>query len=81
MCRGCICEHCANSVECFDHCTGEMDEPCFTCDECIYYDGKSDRRVMWRDECPKYKITEYWAAHLPAQNENHLGFSGGREYE
>jgi hypothetical protein len=19
---------------------------------------------MWRDECPKYKITEYWAAHL-----------------
>lgn len=21
-------------------------------------------REMWRDECPKYKITEYWAAHL-----------------
>jgi hypothetical protein len=19
---------------------------------------------MWRDECHKYKITEYWAAHL-----------------
>jgi hypothetical protein len=41
-----------------------MDEPCFTCDECIYYDGKSDRRVMRRDECPKYKITEYYAGIL-----------------
>ena len=64
MCSGCICEHCANSVECFDHGSGEMDEPCFTCDECIYYDGKSDGRVMWRDECPKYKVTEYYAGIL-----------------
>ena len=62
LCWGCICNRCANSVECFDHCPGEMDEPCFTCDECIYYDGKSDRRVMRRDECPKYKITEYYVS-------------------
>lgn len=53
-----------DNAECFDHCPGEMDEPCFTCDECIYYDGKSDRRVMRRDECPKYKITEYYAGIL-----------------
>lgn len=62
-CIGCICEHCANSAECFDHCQGEMDDPCFNCDDCIHWDGKTGRE-MWRDECPKYKITEYWAAHL-----------------
>lgn len=62
-CMECICNHCANSAECFDHCQGEMDEPCYNCDDCIHYDGEVGRE-MWRDECPKYKITEYWAAHL-----------------
>ena len=62
-CMGCIRNHCANSAECFDHCQGEMDEPCYNCDDCIHYDGEVGRE-MWRDECPKYKITEYWAAHL-----------------
>jgi hypothetical protein len=40
-----------------------MDEPCYNCDDCIHYDGEVGRE-MWRDECHKYKITEYWAAHL-----------------
>lgn len=62
-CMGCICDHCANSSECFDPCPGEMEEPCFTCDECIHYDGKTGRE-MWRDECPAYKITEHHAAYL-----------------
>ncbi len=63
-CIGCICEHCANSAECFDHCQGEMDEPCFNCDDCIHWDGKTGRE-MWRDECPK------------KETEHILGFSGG----
>lgn len=29
-CIGCICEHCANSAECFDHCQGEMDNRALT---------------------------------------------------
>lgn len=62
-CMRCICEHCANNPNCFDHCQGEMDEPCFNCDDCIHWDGKVGKE-MWRDECHKYKITEYWAAHL-----------------
>ena len=65
-CIGCICEHCANSAECFDHCQGEMDEPCFNCDDCIHWDGKTGRE-MWRDEGHKYKITEYWADRLQSK--------------
>ncbi len=58
-CGGCVCNHCANSVECWDICTGEMNFPCFTCDECRRYDGKGTDN--WRAECKDYKITEAYA--------------------
>lgn len=59
-CGDCICNHCANSTECLDNCTGEMDEPCFVCEECRNYDGKG--KYMWRCECIRYKITNSYAA-------------------
>lgn len=62
-CGGCICNHCANSVECWDNCTGEMVFPCFTCDECIHYDGHTTRSQK-REECRNYKITNKYAEYL-----------------
>lgn len=61
-CGGCICNHCANSVECWDNCTGEMAFPCFTCDECVHYGvlGRSQKRT----ECRNYKITNKYAEYL-----------------
>lgn len=59
-CGDCICNHCANSTECLDNCTGEMDDPCFVCEECKAYDGKG--KYMWRCECIRYKITNSYAA-------------------
>lgn len=47
-CIGCICEHCANSAECFDHCQGEMDEPCYNCEDCIHWDGKVGKEMAVR---------------------------------
>lgn len=58
-CFDCICHHCANCTECWDICTGEMDEPCYVCEECRYYDGKG--KDMWRAECERYKITNKYA--------------------
>ena len=58
-CGGCICNHCANSVECLDMCTGEMELTCFTCDECKWYDGKGNDNQ--RANCRNYKITEVYA--------------------
>lgn len=62
-CGGCACNHCANSVECFDNCTGEADFGCFTCDECRRYDGKGivDN---YRDSCVKYKVTTIHAKRI-----------------
>lgn len=55
-CGGCICNHCANSVECCDHCMEETDFACFSCDECRRYDEKG---ILdnWRENCGQYKIT------------------------
>lgn len=61
-CGGCICNHCANSVECWDDCTGEMENPCFICDECIYYDGHGSSRK--RTECENYKVTDKYAKNV-----------------
>lgn len=61
-CGGCICNHCANSVECIDKCTGESEFGCFACDECINYDGKgTDNR---RSRCSQYKVTELYAKRI-----------------
>lgn len=54
-CFDCICNHCANCTECWDNCTGEMDEPCYVCEKCKNYDGTG--KDMWRCECDRYKIT------------------------
>ena len=57
-CGGCICNHCANSVETTDNCTGEAKEPCFVCDECRWYGGDTKNPDKWKQECDEYIITE-----------------------
>lgn len=59
-CGGCICNHCANSVECFERCMGEADFGCFTCDECRRCDGKGTID-NWRYSCNSYKVTDDYA--------------------
>lgn len=58
-CGGCLCHHCANSVECVDNCTGESELSCFNCDECRYYDGKGTYNR--KKECENYKVTNRYA--------------------
>lgn len=62
-CGGCICNHCANSVECFDECTGEADFGCFSCDECSGWDGK-EILDNWRERCDQYKVTNIYAKRI-----------------
>lgn len=64
-CGGCVCNHCANSVECIDMCLGEMEFACFSCDECTRYDGKGQDN--YKDQCGDFKITE---AHARQRRKN-----------
>lgn len=60
FCGRCICDTCANSVESNYHyrTLGEMDEPCFTCDECRHYDGDWHKRSQWREQCERFKLQQ-----------------------
>lgn len=66
-CYGCVCDTCANSAELpsWYVTIGEASEPCFSCDECRYYDGGGKKRSQWRDACPRYieaaKVIEHRA--------------------
>ena len=63
-CVGCLCDHCANSVETIDNCTGEAKEACFVCDECRWYDGDTRYKDMWRQHCGAYIVTNEHAERL-----------------
>ncbi len=65
-CAGCICSHCANSVECTDKCTGEAETGCFDCDECRNYgwEGAGSCKDNWKQQCPRYRVTKAHADRL-----------------
>lgn len=56
-----MCEKCANSVENIYSEAGEAEEPCFNCDECIYYDGDIQKRDVHTDDCSHFRIDDYHA--------------------
>lgn len=58
-CGGCLCDKCANNVECLKVEMGEQIEPCFNCDYCAYYDGKGSYNKKYK--CEKFIITEHEA--------------------
>lgn len=36
----------------------DVDEVCFTCDECRHWGGDHNKRSQWRKECPKHKYPQ-----------------------
>lgn len=58
-CGGCICDKCANNVECLRVEIGEQIEPCFNCDYCVNYDGKGEYNKKY--ECSRFVITNHEA--------------------
>ena len=55
-CAGCMCNFCARSCELYSgyFTPGEVDECCFTCDDCRNYDGDHRKKSMHRFKCPYY---------------------------
>lgn len=80
-CYKCICQFCAYSCE-LDLCyrtLGEIDEYCWTCDECKHYDGNPSKQRMWRTECPNYKEPIKRADHLAEMQREKLNVIGGNQ--
>lgn len=58
-CGGCICNHCANNVDCIDP-KSRAEFGCFNCDECLHYNGDYGAD-NWKAECKKYVVTDAFA--------------------
>ncbi|WP_455581186.1 hypothetical protein [Dysosmobacter sp.] len=58
-CFRCRCNTCVRSAELFSgyFTPGEIqdvEQICYTCDECRWWDGDHRKRSQWRDTCPGY---------------------------
>lgn len=63
LCTNCLCEYCVNNAEQSTDKVkaGEMQEPCFNCDECKVYDGDSRKLNQRKEECKKFIMSDYGA--------------------
>lgn len=65
-CANCLCEYCVNNAEQSLEKVkqGEMQEPCFICDECRVYDGDCKKQIQRKEECEKFVISDYGARRI-----------------
>lgn len=63
LCTNCLCEFCVNNAELsLDRVKpGEMQEPCFNCDECRVYDGDCRKLNQSKEECVEFVMSDYGA--------------------
>lgn len=60
-CYGCICNNCLYNCELFSayFTPGEIEDiedVCYGCDECKWYDGDYQKRSQWRETCEKFRL-------------------------
>ena len=63
LCANCLCEYCVNNAEqSLDRVKpGEMQEPCFNCDDCRVYDGDRRKLNQRKEECVEFVMSDYGA--------------------
>lgn len=59
-CANCLCQYCTNNTN-RDIKPGEMQEPCFNCDECRTYDGDCRKQNQHKEECTEFVMSDYGA--------------------
>lgn len=63
LCANCLCEFCVNNAEqSLDRVKpGEMQEPCFNCDDCRAYDGDRRKQNQRKEDCAEFVMSDYGA--------------------
>ncbi len=60
-CVNCLCQYCANNVEGDKVKSGEMQEPCYNCDECRVYYGDYRKQNQRKEDCAEFVMSDYGA--------------------
>lgn len=60
-CYGCVCNNCLYNCELFSayFTPGEIkdvEDVCYCCDECKWFDGDYTKRSQWRKSCEKFRL-------------------------
>jgi len=77
-CANCLCQYCVNNVEGLDKINpGEMQEPCFACDECRIFSGDHSLRNQRKEECMNFVMSGYGAQRNRKRFKIIKGFGGG----
>lgn len=71
-CYGCICNHCLYNceLESYYFKPGEierMEDVCYVCDECKWYDGNFLKGSQWRKSCEKFRLPAKYIEHQEYQ--------------
>ena len=66
---GCICNNCLYNCELFSayFTPGEIkdvEDVCYCCDECKWFDGDYTKRSQWRKSCEKFRLPAKYKEHL-----------------
>ena len=84
-CYGCKCNFCARSCELYVgyFTLGEVtdvEQVCYTCDECKWFDGDHSKRSQWRGECEGFmEAQKYTQARADALRRNFRVIQGGKQ--
>lgn len=68
-CYGCVCNNCLYNCELFSayFTPGEIkdvEDVCYCCDECKWFDGDYTKRSQWRKSCEKFRLPAKYKEHL-----------------
>lgn len=74
-CYGCICNNCLYNCELFSayFTPGEIEnieDVCYGCDECKWYDGDYQKRSQWRETCEKFRLPAKYLEQIKASAEH-----------
>lgn len=66
-CYGCVCNNCLYNCELFSayFTPGEIEDVedvCYCCDECKWFDGDYTKRSQWRKSCEKFRLPAKYKA-------------------
>lgn len=63
LCANCLCQYCANNAEEVWNKVkpGEMQIPCFNCEECCIWSGECRHRQQAKENCVEFVLSDYGA--------------------
>lgn len=64
QCANCLCQYCTHNAEELGNTISAeeaADTPCFICDECRIYSGDSNQKILRKEDCDNFIMSDHGA--------------------